>query len=246
MYLTTDALVLRETAYKENSKLLTVLTRQNGLLTLKARGVGGKTSKLKAACQLLAFSEFTVHERNGYYTIYEANLKELFPALRKNLEFLSLGSYFAQLSETVAQEDFASPELLPLILGALYALCYQKRPLTLVKAGFELRLLCIAGYAPDLTACSFCGEEQAQSFSPTLGKLLCESCHRRTGQTAIQITPGTLDAIRYITQTDLKSIFSFSLGDKSIGQLALLAETYLLTQLDRSFPALDFYKSILL
>ena len=41
MYLKTQGLVLREVAYKDTDKLLTVLTRDYGKMTLKARGSAG-------------------------------------------------------------------------------------------------------------------------------------------------------------------------------------------------------------
>ena len=48
MYLKTEGIVLRETEYKDNDKLLTVLTREDGLLTVKARGVKSRGSKLRS------------------------------------------------------------------------------------------------------------------------------------------------------------------------------------------------------
>ena len=60
MYLKTQGLVLREVAYKDADKLLTVLTRDYGKMTLKARGVRRAGSPLKAPCQLLARGEFTI------------------------------------------------------------------------------------------------------------------------------------------------------------------------------------------
>ena len=74
-----------EIQYKDADKLLTVLTRDFGKMTLKARGVKGKNSPLKAACQLLAFSEFTVFEYRGFITINEAVPKELFLPLHSDL-----------------------------------------------------------------------------------------------------------------------------------------------------------------
>ena len=38
MHMVTHALVLREVNYKESDKILTVLTRENGKMTLSARG----------------------------------------------------------------------------------------------------------------------------------------------------------------------------------------------------------------
>ena len=65
MYLKTQGLVLREVAYKDTDKLLTVLTRDYGKMTLKARGVRRSGSPLKASCQLLACGEFTIFEYRG-------------------------------------------------------------------------------------------------------------------------------------------------------------------------------------
>ena len=50
MYLTTTALVLREVEYKDSDKLLTVLTPEQGKLTLSARGVRKKKDATAAAC----------------------------------------------------------------------------------------------------------------------------------------------------------------------------------------------------
>ena len=63
MYIKTDGIVLKETEYKDNDKLLTVLTRDLGRITVKARGVKSGKSGSKAACQLLAYSEFTLFEQ---------------------------------------------------------------------------------------------------------------------------------------------------------------------------------------
>ena len=49
MFLTTKALVLRETKYKEADKILTVLTEREGKLTVKARGALRRGCKYGAA-----------------------------------------------------------------------------------------------------------------------------------------------------------------------------------------------------
>lgn len=78
MYLKTQGLVLRVTEYRDSDAILSVLTREQGLMTFKARGVRSRRSQIKSACQLLAFSEFTVLERQGYYTVSEAMCIEMF------------------------------------------------------------------------------------------------------------------------------------------------------------------------
>ena len=148
MYLTVRAIVLRVSDYNDRDALLTVLTQNYGKLTIKARGLRRKNSPLIAPCQLLAYGEFTLFEYQGKYTINEARALELFQGLRRELTLLSLGSYFAQVTELISQEDMPNPELQSLLLNSLYALSELKKPEALVKAVFELRSACLAGYTP--------------------------------------------------------------------------------------------------
>ena len=122
MYLNIQAIVLRVTDYNDRDALLTVLSRNHGKLTLKARGLRRKNSPLIAPCQLLAFGEFTIFEYRGQYTINEAHSIELFTNLRRDLTKLSLGTYFAQVAEVISQEDLPNPELQSLLLNCFSAI----------------------------------------------------------------------------------------------------------------------------
>jgi DNA repair protein RecO (recombination protein O) len=60
------------------------------------------------------------------------------------------------------------------------------------------------------------------------------------------VTPGILDAMRYICVCDSKKLFSFSASPDTLEALSYVTESYLSTQLERGFSALDFYKSLLI
>ncbi|MBQ9762419.1 MAG: DNA repair protein RecO [Oscillospiraceae bacterium] len=246
MYLTVKALVLRVTDYNDRDALLTLLTQENGKLTVKARGLRRKNSPLVAPCQLLAYGEFTLFEYRGMYTINEAHSIELFRDLRRDLMKLSLGTYFAQAAEVISQEDLPNPELLSLVLNSLFALTRLGLPEQQVKAVFELRAACIAGYTPDLFGCHVCGNQSPTLFDLSGGALLCQNCRAAASGIRIPINPGMLDAIRYIVYCDSKKLFSFSIGNENLDQLSSLSEAYLTTQLERGFSTLDFYKSLLI
>ena len=244
MYLTTQGLVLRTTEYQDTDLMLTVLTKDRGLMSLRARGVRKNSSRLKSACQLLSYSEFTVFENRGYHTVNEAAPVEMFPELRSDLELLALGSYFAQAAEVLSQEDAPESEILSLTLNSLYALCRLKKPALLVKAAFELRLACLSGYAPQLDGCAVCGNETPDRFNVTGGVLQCARCGGIEGL-RLPLTPAMLAAMRYLAACEPKKLFSFSVETEELRQLSDLTETYLATQLERGFSALDFYKSLL-
>ena len=247
MYLTIQGIVLRVTDYNDRDALLTVLSRNHGKLTIKARGLRRKNSPLIAPCQLLAYGEFTLFEYRGQYTINEAHSIELFQSLRRDLTKLSLGTYFAQAAELISQEDLPNPELQSLLLNCLFALSKLDLPEDQVKAVFELRSACLAGYTPDLFGCHVCGSQTPDRFDLSAGLLECHGC--RTGESngiRLPVTPGLLEAMRYICFCDPKKLFAFQIGPETMSQLSALTEAYLTTQLERGFSTLDFYKSLLI
>lgn len=245
MYLTTRGLVLRTTEYKETDCILTILSAEQGLLSVKARGVRANRSRLKGACQLLTYAEFTIGQPHGFRAITEASAIEMFPELRSDIELLALGSYFAQLAEVLSQEDAISPALLPLILNALYALAKRKCAPGLVKAATELRLAVIAGYQPEVSGCCVCGSAEPDRFSIAEGTLECAACRASDG-VRMPLSPASLAALRYIVSCPEKRLYSFTLTGAAEKELCDAAESYLLTQLERSFYTLDFYKSLCL
>ena len=247
MYFKTRGLVLRVTAYNDTDALLTVLTHSHGKLTVKARNLRRKNSPLVASCQLLAYSEFTLFEYRGMNTVNEAASLELFHNLRKDLQKLSLGTYFAQVAEVICQEDIPNPELLPLVLNCLYALSKLDTDERMVKAVFELRSACLAGYTPDLSGCWSCGDPNPNRFDLSEGRLECSVCRNGNfGGIRMPLTTAILECMRYIVSCDSKRLFGFLAGDETLQHLSEVTEGYLSTQLERGFSTLDFYKSLLI
>lgn len=247
MYLTIQAIVLRVTDYNDRDALLTVLSRNHGKLTIRARGLRRKNSPLTAPCQLLAYGEFTLFEYRGQYSINEAVSLELFQSLRKDLLKLAAATYFAQVSELISQEDIPNPELQSLLLNCLYGLSKLNLTHEFVKPVFELRAACLSGYTPDLFGCHICGCQNPDRFDLSAGMLECQGC-RSSGSPGIRlpVTPAVLEAMRYICLCNPKKLFSFEIGSDNLKLLSSLTEAYLTTQLERGFSTLDFYKSLLI
>ena len=247
MHISTQGLVLREVNYKESDKLLTVLTAEGGKRTVKARGCRRKGSPLAAAAQLLVYSDMTLFEYRDYFTLNEAESLQQFWRVRSDLERLSLASYFAEVMEAVAVEGRPDPPALSLILNSLYALDRLNRPLELVKAAFELKLMCLEGYEPLLDACAVCGAPEPDRFNISQGVLQCAAC-RTEGENDIRLpmSARTRAALRYLDSAPSSRVFSFRLAEPSLSELGQITESYLCTRLERGFSTLDFYKSLFL
>ena len=247
MFLTVRGLVLRIADYNDRDALITLLTEKYGRLTVKAKGLRRKHSRLAAPCQLLAYGEFSLFEYKGRYTINEAYCMELFHGLRSDVAKLALGTYFAQVADVLSQEDVPNPELLALTLNCLYALAKLSEPESKVKAAFEWRSVCIAGFFPDVLACHVCGAEAPDRFDTSEGYLLCAGCGRGiAGGIRMPVTPGMLAAMRYMAYCEPNRILAFETSSETADRLSELTELYLTTQLERSFRTLDYYKSLFL
>ena len=247
MFLTTRGLVLREVRYKEADKILTVLTQHEGKVTVRARGALRKGSRITAATQLLTYSDMTIFENRGRRTLNEASTVEEFLGLRADLGAFALGSYFAELLETVSAEEYPDPPVLQLGLNSLYALSRALCPPEQIKAVFELRLMCLAGYEPDLSCCAQCGAAEPDEpwFSPARRRgVLCALPGRKLlGRHAAAAG----DAGRHAAHRERRpqeNFFSFTLGDAGRRQLAHVCEDYTATQLERGFASLDYWKKV--
>lgn len=243
VFKSTRGLVLREVRYKEADRILTILTEEDGKISARARGALRSKSKVAAATQLLTFSELTLFGNKGKWSINEASPVEQFLGLRGDIERLALGSYFAEVLEAVSDEDCPNPEVLRLGLNSLFALSGEVCPMEQVKAVFELRLMCLSGYEPDLSVCHGCGAQDMESayLWPESGELYCEKC-ARPGM--LPVGGAALRAMRHIIGAESKRIFSFTLDDDGLAELVKVCESYALYELDRPFGSLDYYKKL--
>ena len=245
MHMTTRALVLREVNYKESDKILTVLTEQEGKLTVSARGCRKKGGAIAAASQMLVYSEMTLYEFKGRWAVKEAAIQRPFDGVRSDLDKLALASYFAEVAELLAEEGQREPELLSLILNCLHALDRLDLPLGQVKTAFEWKAMALAGYEPMAEGCALCGRPEPEDPCLLLsrGLVCCAGC-RPAGEGAMPLTGAALAALGHIVGGNPKRLFSFRLDETSMARLCAASEAYLLTQLERGFRTLDFYKTL--
>lgn len=243
MFNTTNGLILREVHYKEADRILTVLTASNGKITAKARGALRKGSRTGAATQLLTYSNLTLFGNRGKWTVNEGSTVEDFAGLRTDIESFALANYFAECLDAMTVEDEPDEAVLQLGLNCLYALSRHTKPAEQIKAVFELRLMCLAGYTPELNSCAVCGDTEIAH--PMLGlKNGTLSCRDHAAGASAALTPQTLAAMRFIINAAPKQILSFNIEGEALKNLAAVCEQYLIAQTERRFNTLDYWKQV--
>lgn len=245
-YIVTKGIVLRETETKEADKILTLLTQDRGRIPVIARGVRRKGCKYAACAQPLVYSEWTLYQKGDWYYANEGTTIELFNGLRKDLDAMALGFYLAELTEAVTTEESDAAELLRHLLNGLYALSTLRKAPALVKAAFEIKLMCLAGYEPLADGCAYCGcpEPEQPLFDVVQGVLRCRACGVGESSLSMPLCGDSLAALRHVIYGDPKRLYSFRLGEDALRRLGGAAEAFAAAQLERGFKTLDFYKSL--
>lgn len=240
----TEGLVIKEMNVGESDRLVTLFTRDYGILKAFASGAKSIKSKKGAATSLLTYSNFTVVRKKETLRITEASPIALFFELGSDIETLSLSQYFCELSYRFGTTGTPNTEMLRLILNSLHFLTKEKRYPPLIKAITELRIAVLSGYSPNLVACKGCGkfEDDVMYFNVSDGSLCCSECERENGTMAINLSQ--LSAMRHIVYSQFQKLYSFEISDTNADRLSDITSKYITLQSDQSFDTLNFYNSI--
>ncbi len=246
MQITTMGIVIRMREHNDD-RILTILTGEYGVITAYARGAKKLRGRLLSATELLCYSRFVLFKNKGQYQVDQAESEQNFFGLRSDIEKLSLASYLAQLCAQVAPEEEEADAFLKLLLNSLYLLEKGRRSQGFIKAVFELRVMSMAGYMPDLVACKSCGayEKGEMYFLPLSGDLMCGDClGAAENMVRLRLSPGVLAAMRHILYSEPARLFDFTLSQEGLHYLGEICEYYVIVQLDMMLHSLEFYKSL--
>ncbi len=246
MQINTDGLVIMEKTIGESDRLVTLLTRDEGVIRAFSPLAKTLKSKQGSSTQLLCYSRFSIYRGRDKYIINDAQPIEVFFDLRNDIEKLSLAQYFCELVSVLVPTEDAAIDFLRLILNALHLLAKEKRPNLLIKAAVEMRLLAMSGYMPNLICCQGCAvyESDDMFFLPKRSVLYCGNCYIPTREFACHMGKGVMTALRHTVYANFDKLFSFQLQSQGQRQLAHITEQYLTQTLERRFMTLDFYHQI--
>ncbi len=244
MNISTRGLVIREQTIGESDRLVTLLTADYGLIRAFVRGAKQIKSRLASTTSLFAYCDFTLYRGRDAFVVDNASPIEVFFDLRNDIVRLSLAQYFAQLAYELCEEEQPAGESLSIMLNSLHLICKGSKDIRLIKSAFELRMLCLGGYMPDILACANCGtyESDIMYFDTLDGCIYCENCQKPG---AVMCPKNVITAIRFICLTEPKKIFSFSLNDDNLNLLSQISEKYLLSRIQKNLSTLIFYKGLL-
>ncbi len=198
-YLTTKGIVLREVDYGESSKMLTIFTGTQGMISVSARGVRKVKSKLRPLSQIFCYGEMELYRKSGeVYTLTGGRVVDAFYEIASNVDAFYVASKVSRTLLSVLQPELPDPETLRLTLNTFHYLAAGTRNPRLVQVVFMLYLMQIQGVLPD-----------------------ADIILSHYGQ---RLSAGAVKGLRHITESEMETLFRFTVSDTILEELESLCD----------------------
>ena len=176
------AIVLRHVNYRDNDRMITLLSPSRGRIDAVIRNCRKPRSHNLNAGELFALGDYMIYEASGRATVTSVRLIETFYPLRQDYARLTCGIYLLNLTEAVVEPEQERQELFMLLLHTLSRLTFSDQPWKPLLSGFLLHFSACEGFKPRLNHCVFCGkrmEEEPYFFDLQEGGVCCPDCRKQ-------------------------------------------------------------------
>jgi DNA repair protein RecO (recombination protein O) len=230
-----SAIVLKRREMGEADRLLTVLTRDRGKLTLLAKGVRRPASRKAGHIEPFTHVDLLVAKGKSLDLVTQAETLEAHRHLREDLWCSSWAYYVAELTDAFVQDEDPHELLFDLVLETLARLD-RGGEVELAVRYCELHLLALAGYQPQLFRCVQCGEllrPETNFLSLERGGALCPQ--HGAHQTGTMVLPlPVLKVLRFLQSRPWQQVSRLRPSPEVSRQVEALLEQYIAYHLERS------------
>lgn len=238
----TDALVLRSRPLGESDRLLTLLSRERGKISAVARGSRKTKSKLASGVDLFTHGHFVMYQGRTLATIIQQEVRERFTHLTRDPLVYSYALYFVELVDRILVEEEKNKDIFNLLAEAWNCL-QEERDFFLLARAFELKILLLLGYNPNLNGCVTCGRKEINSLSLKHGGLLCVACAET--EHTIPFSAGAVSLSRFLLNRSLKGSRTARGASKQKEEICRLTTGFINYHLDlRNFKTLQYINSL--
>ena len=146
-------IIVNETNYGETSKILNVITKEKGLISVMAKGCKNLKSPLRSVSSKLTYGTFIIYyKENKISTLKEISVLDNFKNLKKDITSISYAAYMLELSEGVIKQN-NDPRIFDLLIQSLKKIDESFDPLVIMNI-LELKYLEFLGVMPIIDSCA--------------------------------------------------------------------------------------------
>jgi len=241
----TEAIIIKKTKLGEADTILTLYTPNLGKIQGFAKSLRKTKSKMAGHLELLTHSQISLVRGRNIDTITGAQTIDSFLPLKSDLELSSAALYATELVNQFAAEDVEDYPIFQLLLATLKRLS-QRENSDLVLRYFELQLLGLVGYRPQLEQCVACHtplKESGNFFCPGAGGIVCADC-RPTQPFSYPLSLETQQALRRLQDSDYEAVSGTVLTPELSHQLRVIIRNYIRYLLERDVKSAAWLDSL--
>lgn len=194
-------IIVSENSYSETSKLLKILTKEYGLVSVMAKGAKSLKSNLRSVTTKLTYANFHLHyKENKISTLVDADIINPFINIKKDLLKISYASFILELTEQVMKQS-NDKNIFNLLEDTLIKIEEGYDPVIITNI-LELKYLSYLGIKPEFDSCAVCGKTNILTVSTSKGGFVCKNCY--TNEKIVN--PKTIKILRMLYYVDISKI----------------------------------------
>lgn len=217
-----EGIIVSTVNYKENSKIINILTKEDGIIGVLAKGSRKLKSNISATSNILTYGVFYLDIKNrGLANLTEVDVINNFKQIKKDLVKLNYATYLLELSSQVYRHD-NNNEIYELLISGLTKINenYDAESINLI---IELKLLDYLGIKPIIDKCVCCGSSNdIVTISSYKGGYLCKNCINNEKVFNIK----TLKLIRMFSYVNLNKVTKLDISNNIKRELNLFVDDY--------------------
>jgi len=229
----TEAIIIKKFKLGEADRILTLYTPHLGKIRAVAKGVRRPRSKMSGHLELLTHSLVSLARGRNLDTVTGCQTISSFLPIKSDLELTSCALYATELVDQFTADNIENYPLFQLLLETMEHLCRGgNNELTLRY--FELHLLHLVGYRPQLQQCVVCQSAlppTTNSFCPGAGGMLCPNCRRN--QISYPVSARGLNGLQLLQNSDYDTARQLEINPAVANEIEGILRNYLKYLLER-------------
>ena len=216
-----EGIVVSNTPFKENSKIINIFTKDMGIVSCVSKGCKNLKSKLRLPSEKFAYGVFHMYYKdNGLSTLIDGDIKDYFINIKSDIIKISYLTYICELSVNVFKES-SSEEIYPLMESAILKLEEGHNPKIITNI-LELQYLNYLGINLDLDDCVKCGNKKVVTLSLSKGGYICSKC--RTNEPIV--SEKVMKMLRLYYYVDISKISNIDIDEDISKEINNIIEEY--------------------
>lgn len=240
-----EAIILRHSDWGEADRLIGLFSRESGKLRAVAKGARRLRSRKAGHLEPFTRARMLLAKGRDLPIITQAETVDAYLPLRDDLLKTGYAAYAVELLDRFTYEEGENRGLFTLLADTLGRIAYLDEPFTALRY-YEIRLLDLAGFRPDLQNCVQCGNQilpEDQFFSPTLGGVVCPRC----GVEHQEARPVSMNALRYLRhyqRSSYEAVRKPTIPSAVQKEMESLLQYYINYLLERSLNSPNFLRLV--